>query len=1069
MNKSDNSNNINNQLKQTATLEHQKPNSGETHLPIQLAQLQVEHQDNPNQNQTMPAAMILAALPLVTQQGQGATANPPAEAQGQEAAAGADQAQQGAEQAQPQNVPEGKVLGEETLLSPQDIQSADGSAFNPSEDEGDARIVQNASGNVDDVNDTRYDWDRGAPQEEFEFSYDEDETPGIIQTIEEEPPCVLPPIPGGQIITQTNGYYCSVQDLIVYEAGLCDGTKNGPTTTYLEGNLFDTIDTGIYCIDGIDITNLGLLFGSATLNTSDADNWILTGDHFIFTLDTQGFDKGEYSYELTGNVYNTPDGFGGNDDWIDLFFITLQPTKSPCDCNYEEEGYDNFYSETNFIDREFDPALCDCLLPGPTDIQLQVRVVDDAQIANPDENYSYTCDEGSSENGNITDNVLDNDIPSADRIPASDTNSHKFMKVISIEIDGTSYLLKPDNDITNSFTTYNGGTIVIQQNGDYTYTPPDGGLYENDVIFYTSVDSDGSESTTTLTIIPSDCGGYAGLQEVFALSAFSFFDEGTAPIAQDDENSVSEANLLAGSNPDATLLSVTGNILGNDSFDSESPIEIVNIAGNPITEADISLGFMVVSTDHGELKVFLVDGSGHTQGDYVYTFMNASSENTDLISYSILNNNEFSTASLFIHIADDVPSAEPLNISVSEQPLISDQTDGMVVSFGNVLEGAKSGADVMPVSYTPKVAVEMISFEVLNLSLSNQTAYIALGAVITALAGNISKVALAIPLNGDITFGLPDGAEMTIGSDGNYTLAQPMDGISDNKTYGFSYTISDNDGSNAEADLNISVKNFNTPTANEDNIWSVDSGTTKINVLNNDVLDGTVTIKEISYYDEYNILQTISVPESGESEFTTHSGATVKIDRNGNLEYTAGAKANGESDIDSLTYKIVENNDSTRFSIGEIKAHVFDANADFHSLQGDEGANSLDATDLSGTVSMTGAGGTNEFKIDLGASSAANPNPSDIAIIDLFKIDATNTLTFTGVSDTDGVVGLTINDIISSISSVSQAAPNADIEVSFNNGTDLSIENPGFTMSMQTTNELMNQLQEHSILVSVQG
>jgi hypothetical protein len=1670
-NSDNNTNNTNTKLGQSAPhdqathAKHDKTASGELNL-THLAQLQIEHQDNHNQNQTIPAGMILAAagddlpVPLVTQQGQGAADNPPAEAQGQEAA-GAAEGEQGAEQGQPQNIPEGKVLGEETLLSAQDVQSADGAAFNPSADEGDATIIQNDSGNVDDVNDTRYDWDRGAPQEEFKKSFETDDTPEVITTVNPVPianddyigfvirgscceregnyesvtfsiqtegynegccgttynelvwnilpndvfssddpniissitvilggipqtftpaqfngteyhlddgsyftlltdgtvhyfgpcetnPCELPGAPeivkifdyilsdntpdsdpasvfvkiyeppiiqiGDACVVETekgsennnqlafsvtlygelppgfilkvpyhsydgsanagadyegvcgeltftgvegqteqtatiyvdvladcfdecsenmyinldtsctiinqsswlndtsgtgviwdpaekipeqticsnyvNGY---TQLFHVFEAGLPDGTDAGNQNLHLSGNIFYDFNMGSYTPGQIDITDLSLLGQFFTLdNTTDTGNWVLTGGdqyHFIFHLDTEGTGKGDWTFDLDGNAYNQPNGDGTNANFIDLINITLlpQPASCDCSCNYEASGRFEgpaLFSETNGYGNNYDG--CDCVpIPSSTDMTLKIKVVDDAQIAKDDcVDVQIPCNDVCHENNEtqvtalnvspITGNVLTNDTPSADRIDISDPNSSNFMKVYSINFGSGDLVLNPDVD--NGFTTNEGGYLVIHQDGSFEYTPPDSAWSENDVIHYTSLDSDGSQKSADLIFKPieeecndipiavDDCkkcevedsipsewsivinflGTNAGYNNSFGYyikdvngfptegqiiwegvkdnvangefvldqnslpgvnpcdigyfiipdgytknkniisdgekitfskddndnwQAFKesdntpltgkdaniFFDNGNLNIdnyihvnnvgegnfnwedlknggdadfndvevnivnnfdcpacsetntllfgnlldnddlstdggnrvyivkfngeefnvpengllqltqddvtnppfdfvllvnsngnftfnpglndsegtehiefeyniidinddvsnwaefcfdvlpqieteceecyeeqgfnslalfnsfealsveAIDDDNSVSEINLLSGSNPDAALLSVTGNILGNDSFDTSSPIEIVDIAGNAVTAADLLVGFILVSTAHGELKMFLADGNGHAQGDYVYTLMSASSNASDSISYSILSNNQLSSANIIIQITDDVPSAESHSFTVSEQPLISGQSDGIVVSTGNVLDGAKSGADVMPVSYAPKVAVDMISFEVLNLSNANQTAYLALGAVITALAGNISKVALAVPLNGDVTFGLPDESEMTIGSNGDYSFAQPANGISADKAYAFTYQITDNDGSQSEADLNIAVKNFNAPIANQDNIWSFDSGTSKINVLDNDALGGSVTVKEISYKDANNLTQTISVPTSGNGSnaftaaFTTHSGAVVKIDRNGNLEYTAGAKANGQSDIDTLTYKIVETSDNTHFSTGEIKAHIYDVNADFHNLIGNNGPNILDASDLSGTVSMTGAGGTNEFKIDLSSPSAGNPNPSEIAINDLFKIGANNTLTFTGVSDLDGVSGVGIGDVISSINTVSQVTPNGDIHVNFNNGTNLSIQDPGFTMSMPTANEFMNQLQEHSIQVSAQG
>ncbi len=664
-------------------------------------------------------------------------------------------------------------------------------------------------------------------------------------------------------------------------------------------------------------------------------------------------------------------------------------------------------------------------------------------------------------------NLLDNDHLSTDG--GNRVESIAFGNQSFLVPEGGSVSINQD-DVTGESVPF---VLIVYSDGEFTFNPGLNNTQANQHLEfkYTLADINGDSSTANFCFdvapqqseenIPNDANIIAPPN-----------DDLPAPIASDDGNSVSETHLAAGSDPDASLLSVSGNILANDSFGA--PVQIVNIGGINVTGGDLASGFKIVSTAHGDMKVFLVDGNGHAQGDYVYTLTSASADASDSVSYSILSNNQLSSASILISIADDAPSAASHDVTVWEQPIVAGQSDGVVVSTGNVLDGAKSGADVLPVSYAPKTAVDAISFEVLNLSNANQAAYLALGAVITVLSGNISKVALAVPLNGDISFGLPDGASMTIGSDGYYSLHQPVGGISADKSYAFSYEITDNDGSKAEADLNVTVKNFNAPIANEDNIWTFDSGTKTMNVFDNDVLSSSATVREVTYKDEHNLTKTISVPQSGNgnnawASFTTHSGAEVKIDKNGNVQYKPDNVSRGHSEMDVMSYKVVESGNGSHSAVGEIKAHVFDRNADFEHLNGDHRNNTLDATDLTGTVAMTGNGGKNEFKIDLGNASRSNDNPSDVIITDLFKSGATNSLTFTHVSNADGKPGLGIGDIISSINTVSQVSPNGDIHVNFNNGTNLSIQDPGFTMSMPTANEFIQQLQEHSIQVSAQN
>ena len=126
-----------------------------------------------------------------------------------------------------------------------------------------------------------------------------------------------------------------------------------------------------------------------------------------------------------------------------------------------------------------------------SDTATLVITVSDANRSPDAVNDTNTATEGGSD---VTGNVIDNDT-------LGDTPT----TVTAIAQSGNS----GSPSVGSGFTTNGGGTLVINANGTYTYTPPShndvppGGLTET--FTYTITDTDGSDSdTATLTITVSD-------------------------------------------------------------------------------------------------------------------------------------------------------------------------------------------------------------------------------------------------------------------------------------------------------------------------------------------------------------------------------------------------------------------------------------------------------------------------------------------------------------------------------------------------------------------------------------
>ncbi len=99
----------------------------------------------------------------------------------------------------------------------------------------------------------------------------------------------------------------------------------------------------------------------------------------------------------------------------------------------------------------------------------------------------------------VSGNVVTNDDPGADGIGAP--------ALVSVEFGGTTYHFDQVGD-PDHYTLDLGigkGSLLIEADGDFTYTPPTGGAYGSPVVVnYTMQDGDGSKASSTLTIDPHD-------------------------------------------------------------------------------------------------------------------------------------------------------------------------------------------------------------------------------------------------------------------------------------------------------------------------------------------------------------------------------------------------------------------------------------------------------------------------------------------------------------------------------------------------------------------------------------
>ncbi|HET7804035.1 MAG TPA: DUF5801 repeats-in-toxin domain-containing protein, partial [Pseudolabrys sp.] len=280
------------------------------------------------------------------------------------------------------------------------------------------------------------------------------------------------------------------------------------------------------------------------------------------------------------------------------------------------------------------------------DVGAVISFHDDGPTATFDTN---NVNEGALLTVNAASGVLTNDVPGADGFAAG---------------GGVVGVRKASGDLTSAVTTGAGtdiagdhGTLHLNADGSYTYQATANDISSNttDVFVYTIKDGDGDLSTTTLTINLADSALHA---------------------SDDDEVTVYEKALdtsITGS--DIAAGTVTGSLPG-------SPLE--TDASNTLTD-NVTGGFGT--------KTYALVGSAtglygtiqiNSNGSYVYTLTKPfdtspdadnganTEQNRDSFTYQVTDSNgNTSTATIFVDIVDDTPTATFDTNNVNEGALLT--------------------------------------------------------------------------------------------------------------------------------------------------------------------------------------------------------------------------------------------------------------------------------------------------------------------------------------------------------------------------------------------------------------
>ncbi|WP_210643394.1 retention module-containing protein [Pseudomonas sp. Tri1] len=400
---------------------------------------------------------------------------------------------------------------------------------------------------------------------------------------------------------------------------------------------------------------------------------------------------------------------------------------------------------------------------------LDVNIVDDLPTAHAD---SASVDEG----GTVSGNVLDNDVGGADGpaasgavigVRAGDDTSTPAIGGLNTQINGTYGYLTLDAN----------GNAVYHSNPNTVSAPG-----ATDVFTYTVRDSDGDESTTTVTIdVHESCLVAASDHEISVY-------EKALDLNQDGQDLA--PGTVTGSEPNASSETATGSL-----------VDSVSGAVGAVT-------FALVGNATGAYGQLLL----HPDGSYTYTLTspattapaandgpNALSESFTYQATDSLGNTVTNT--IVIEIVDDVPKAHSDSASVVEGGTVN----------GNVLDNDVLGAD---------------GGAVIGVRAGNDTSNPAIGGLNTQING---------------TYGY-----LTLDANGNAVYHSNPDSVgAPGATDVFTYTVRDGDGDESTTTLTIDVHN-SCLVAETDQDVTVYEKALDLNQDGQDLAPGTVTGSEPS-------------------------------------------------------------------------------------------------------------------------------------------------------------------------------------------------------------------------------
>ena len=223
--------------------------------------------------------------------------------------------------------------------------------------------------------------------------------------------------------------------------------------------------------------------------------------------------------------------------------------------------------------------------------------------------------------------------------------------------------------VAQSITTTEGGTVTLNTDGTFIYTPPAGFVGE-DTFDYSIVDPSGATDTATVTLT---------------------VEPDPDPATNDDPAAGNDLAVAPVGTP------ATTNLLGNDTDPNGDPVTITEVDGVDPTTGPMTITDPVTGDPAGTLTVDPITGEAVFTPEPGYT-------GTVQVPYSIDDGNDGTdTATLTLQITDPAPVAEDdINVTDLDTPVMGDvllnDSDENPADSLSVVDPATGDAATTPVS-----------------------------------------------------------------------------------------------------------------------------------------------------------------------------------------------------------------------------------------------------------------------------------------------------------------------------------------------------------------------------------
>ncbi|MBU3011882.1 tandem-95 repeat protein [Polaribacter vadi] len=657
--------------------------------------------------------------------------------------------------------------------------------------------------------------------------------------------------------------------------------------------------------------------------------------------------------------------------------------------------------------------------------------------------YTITDTDGNTATATVTVNVNSvNDIPSttADTVIVNEDSTNNSINVLTNDSFGGDGPSSGKISVENT-TSENGGSISVDDNGTATNPTDDKIIYTplanyngSDSFSYVITDSNGDISKATVSV---------------TVTSVNDLPTAIADTAIVDEDSSS--NYI--------------DVLNNDSFGGDGS----NTSTITLTSS--------TSTQGGQLSVNNNNTPNNPTDDGVIYTPAANFNGTDTFQYSIMDANgdaSTETVTITVNSVNDEPSATEDSATVNEDSttnsidvLVNDSFGGDGSNSGTIAIASSNSENKGTISVDDNgTATDPTDDKIIYTPLANYNGTDSFEYTITDANGDTATEKVTITVNAvndlptatnDAITVDEDSSENTInvlsndsyGGDGyitgtrivfntentsgtvtlntNGTRFDPLDDtisytpITDfNGTDSFEYTITDANGDEATAIVNITVNAVNdTPTATEDAITvEEDSSNNPINVTNNDDFGGDGSSSD-----------TISITAT-----TTTKNGTISIDDNGTatdptddkINYTPLADFNGTDSFDytitdadgdesttTVTLTITAVNDVPTAITDSVFVDEDSTNNSFNVLENDSFGGDGPS---SGTITISNTTSNEDGAISIDDNgTATDPTDDKINYTPLADFNGTDSFEYT-ITDADGdeatiTVNITVNPV----------------------------------------------------------